>query len=471
MPSITSTGVGSGLDVNSIITSLMSVEKRPLTQLQTQASGIQSKISAFASLKGQLSNLGDVAAKLADPASWRPVKVETSTTTALTVTGSATAVPGQHSLTVSKLAQGQVLSSAAYATAASAVGTGSLKLEIGKTEAGVFTPATGKNPVTVNITAGNNTLTGVRDAINAAGAGVTASIVNGTGGARLVLRGADGAESSIRMTATDDDGNGTDAAGLSALAYDPAAAAGSGRNMTQSQAAQDAAFTIDGIAVTSASNTVTGALEGVTLQLRQATADPVSVTIANDTAAVRKNIDSFVGAYNALNKLLQSQTQADPNNRGVLQADSTAVSLLNSLRTMLRGSVSGLAAPNSLATAGIELQRDGSLLVSEKKLTPLLEKPAQLAAMFSQAGAGDTRGFGVRFKAWAQTLTGTEGMLTSRTEGLQRSVEANLKRQDAVQDRLDRTEARLRAQYQRLDTQMGSLNGQMQQMLSSLGLG
>lgn len=471
MPSITSTGVGSGLDVNSIITSLMTLEQRPLVQLQTQASGIQSKISAFASLKGQLSNLGDVAGKLADPANWKPVKVESSTTTALSVTASSGAVPGQHSLTVSRLAQAQVLSSNAYASSTSVVGTGTLTLETGKTEGGVFTPGEDDKPVTISINAGNGTLTGVRDAINAAGAGVTASIVNGTGGARLVLRGADGAENTIRVTATDDDGNATDAAGLSALSYDPAAPAGGGRNLTQSQAAQDAAFTIDGIEVTSASNTVTGAVEGVTLQLRQVTTEPVSVSISNDTAALRKNIDGFVGAYNALNKLVQSQTQADTNSRGPLQADSTAVSLLNNLRTMLRGSVSGLGVPDSLAAAGIELQRDGSLLVSDKKLTPLLEKPAQLAALFTQKGEGDARGFGERFKTWAQTLTGAEGLLTARTEGLQRSVEANQKQQDTMQDRLERTEKRLRAQYQRLDTQMSSLNAQMQQMLASLGMG
>lgn len=471
MPSITSTGVGSGLDVNAIITSLMTVEKRPLMQLQTQASGIESKISAFANLKGQLANLGDVAAKLADLANWKPVKVESSTTTALTATSSSGAAPGQHTLTVTRLAQSQVLSSAAYASSTSAVGTGTLTLEIGKTEDGVFTPREGGKPVTVAITPGNHTLTGVRDAINAAGAGVTASIVNGSEGARLVLRSADGAESTIRVSATDDDGNGTDAAGLSALAYDPAATAGSGRNLAQTQAAQDAAFTIDGIAVTSAGNTVTGALEGVTLQLRQVTSEPVTVTVSNDTAALRKNIDSFVGAYNALNKLLQSQTQADANSRGVLQADSTAVSLLNGLRGMLRGSVTGLDQPDSLAAAGLELQRDGSLLVSDKKLAPLLEKPAQLAALFARTGEGDARGFGVRFKSWAQALTGTDGMLASRTEGLQRSVEHNQKRQEVMLDRLDRTEARLRAQYQRLDTQMATLNAQMQQMAASLGLG
>lgn len=473
MPSITSTGVGSGLDVNSIVSSLMSVEQRPLYQLQAQASTIQTKISAFGALKSHVSNLGDVAARLATASNWAPLKVESSSATALTATVSSGAAPGRHTLTVGRLAQSQVLSSTAHASSTSVVGTGTLKLEIGKTENGMFTPRSGSTAVAVNITSANQTLAGVRDAINAAKAGVTASIVQGSEGARLVLRGADGAESSMRVTASDADGNATDAAGLSSLAYDPAATAGAGRNMTQGQAAQDALLKIDGIDVSSATNTVTGALEGVTLQLRQVATEPVTVDVINDTAALRKNVNDFVGAYNALNKLLQAQTQADPSgaSRGALQADSTAVSLLNGLRTMLRGTVGGLEDPNSLAAAGIELQKDGSLTVSEKKLAPLLEKPAQLAALFSRSGEADARGFGVRFKAWAETLAGASGPLAARTEGLQRSITGNRKQQDAVEDRLARTEARLRAQYQRLDTQMSTLNAQMKQMAASLGLG
>ncbi len=473
MPSITSTGVGSGLDVNAIITSLMTVEQRPLYQLQAQASTIQTKISAFGALKSQLSNLGDVAGKLAKASNWNPLKIESSSTTAVTATVSAGAAPGRHSLAVNRLAQSQVLASNAYASSGTVVGTGTLKLEIGKTEDGTFTPRAENSAFTVTIGEGQQTLAGVRDAINAAKSGVTASIVQGTDGARLVLRGADGGESSIRVTATDADGDSTDASGLSALAYDPAATAGAGRNLTQTQAAQDALLTIDGIEVASASNTVTGALEGVTLQLRQVTTEPVMVDVSNDTAALRKNVTDFVNAYNALNKLLQSQTQADPTgtSRGPLQADSTAVGLINNLRTMLRGSVSGLEEPASLAAAGISLQRDGSLLIDEKKLAPLLEKPAHLAALFTGAGEGDARGFGVRFEAWTKALTGSEGPLDARTEGLKRSSDSNRKQQDATQERLARTEARLRAQYQRLDTQMATLNAQMQQMAASLGLG
>jgi flagellar hook-associated protein 2 len=475
MTSITSTGVGSGLDVNTIVTSLMALEKRPLTMLQVKATTMQTKLSAFGTLKGQLAALGDVATRLAAAANWNPLQVDSSNSTAVSATASSSGQAGKHTLAIGRLAQSQALASGTFASSAAVVGTGTLKLEIGTTAAGVFTPKAGSVPATITITPAAQSLAGVRDAINAAGAGVSASIVNSGGTSQLVLRGADGADSSIRLTATDDDGNNTDVAGLSALAWDPAALAGAGKNLSQTQAALDAQFTLDGLALTSASNTPSDVLEGVTLSFKQVTTADVSLSVTVQTMAVRKNINDFIGAYNSLNKLLQSQTQADPSGKanGPLQADSTAVGLLNSLRDMLHGSVSGLADPSSLAIAGIELQRDGSLSINEARLAPLLDKPAQLAQLFSQVQSGtdlQSRGFGLRFSQWAKELTGDNAALAGRVGGLQRNVAANQKQQDVAQERLERTEARLRAQYQRLDSDMSRLNARFKQMSSSLGL-
>lgn len=475
MASISSTGVGSGLDVNTIVSSLMAVEKRPLSLLQTRASEIQTRISAFGNLKSQLSALGDVAARLATPASWNPLRVDSSDGASVTATAGTTAQAGTHTLQVDQLAQAQVLASGNFGSSATVVGTGTLTLELGSTTNGVFSAKSGSSPVSITIGSGNQTLAGVRDAINAAKAGVTASIVNGSAGARLVLRGSDGAESSIRLTAADDDGNATDQAGLSQLAFDPAAAAGAGRNLTQSQASQDAKFWLDGVELASATNTPADALEGVTFSLRQVTSEPVSLAIAVETSAVRKNVNDFVNAYNSLNRMVQAQTQADPTGaaRGALQADSAAVSLLNAMRTMLHGNVGGMAGTSSLNAAGIELQKDGSLSVNETRFGAAMGNPARLAQLFSQAQSGsdgDSRGIGVRFQQWAQQLTGDGGMLTNRVEGLTHSVELNQKQQDVQQDRLDRTEARLRAQYQRLDSQMSLLTAQLKQMTSALGL-
>ncbi|MGE0330439.1 MAG: flagellar filament capping protein FliD [Ramlibacter sp.] len=475
MPSITSTGVGSGLDVNSIVTSLMVLEKRPLTLLQGTASTLQTKLSAFGSLKSQIASLGDIATKLADSTHWNPLTADSTDAATVSASAASGAAPGKYRLEVQQLAQSQALASGYYAASTTTVGTGTITIELGTTSGGVFTPTPGGTPKNITIGAASQSLAGVRDAINAAGAGVTASIVNGAGGARLVLNGGDGAAGSMRVTVADDDANATDTAGLSALAWDPAAAVGAGRNLTQSQVAQDAQFTVNGLALTSATNTARDAVQGLTLTLSRQTTVPVDVTVAVQTVAVRKNVNDFVNAYNSLNKLLQQQTQADPGGtaRGPLQADSTATQLLSSLRGMLQGSVTGLSGANSLSTAGLELQRDGSLKVNDTRLAPLLAEPAKLAQLFGQAQAGaDTasRGFGVRFKEWAGALTSDAGTLASRTKGINESLTRNRKAQDAQEDRLTRTEARLRAQYQKLDTNMTSLNAQMAQLKSALGL-
>jgi flagellar hook-associated protein 2 len=475
MASITSTGVGSGLDVNSIVTSLMALEKRPLSLLQGTASTLQTKLSAFGSLKSQIASLGDIATKLADTANWNPLTADSTDAATVSASAASGAAPGKYRLEVQQLAQSQALASGYFAASTTAVGTGTLTIELGTTTGGVFTPASGTTPKTVTIAAASQSLAGVRDAINAAGAGVTASIVNGSGGARLVLNGGNGAAGSMRVTVADDDTNPTDTAGLSALAWDPAAAVGAGRNLTQSQVAQDALFTVNGLALSSATNSAKDVVQGLTLTLARTTTAPVDVTVAVQTVAVKKNVNDFVNAYNGLNKLLQTQTQADPSGaaRGPLQADSTATQLLSSLRGMLQGSVSGMAGAASLSAAGIELQRDGSLKVNDTRITPLLAEPARLAQLFAQAQAGteaNSRGFGLRFKQWTAALTSETGTLASRTSGISRSLTLNQKAQEQQQDKLTRTESRMRAQYQRLDTSMSSLNAQMSQLKSALGL-
>ena len=475
MASITSTGVGSGLDVNTIVTSLMALEKRPLTLLQGTASTLQTKLSAFGSLKSQIANLGDIATKLADTANWNPLTADSTDAASVSASAASGAAAGKYRLEVQQLAQSQALASGYFAASTTAVGTGAITIELGTTSGGVFTPASGSAPKVVTIGAASQSLAGVRDAINAAGAGVTASIVTGSGGARLVLNGGDGAAGSMRVTVADDDTNATDTSGLSALAWDPAAAVGAGRNLTQSQVAQDALFTVNGLALTSATNSARDVVQGLTLTLSRQTTVPVDVTVAVQTVAVKKNVNDFVNAYNSLNKLMQQQTQADPSGaaRGPLQADSTATQLLSSLRSMLQGSVTGMAGANSLSTAGIELQRDGSLKVNDTRLTPLLAEPARLAQLFGQAQAGTdatTRGFGVRFKAWASALTSETGTLASRTTGINDSLARNRKAQESQEDKLTRAEARLRGQYQRLDSNMTSLNAQLAQLKSALGL-
>lgn len=472
--SISSTGIGSGLDVNQIVTSLMTLEKRPLTQLQNRASATQAQLSAYGSLSSQVSTLGDLATRLADAANWKPLRVDSSDATSVQGTVSATAQAGSHVVQVQQLAQGQSLASAAYAQTSTVVGTGTLTLSTGTTAGSVFTPGSAA-PVVITIGEANKTLAGVRDAINAAQAGVTASIVTSGAGSQLVLRGADGAASSLRLSVSDADGNATDTAGLSALAWDPAAPVGAGRNLSQTQAAQDALFTLDSLALTSPGNSPQGLVDGLTLSFRKVTTGPVTVAVTTDAMVVRKNVNDFVSAYNGLNQLLKTQLKAGTGGgaSGPLQADATALSVLHSLRAALGGAVDGLTdGPAGLNAAGIELQRDGSLKVNETRLAPLLATPDKLSRLFSQAQDGTnagTRGIAVRLRQWADALTGSTGKLAGRTGGLQHTLTALQRREEGESDRLSRTEARLRAQYQSLDSVMGRLNAQLKQVTAAFG--
>lgn len=504
MPSLTSTGVGSGLDVNSVVTSLMALERRPLQLLQGRAGEVQTRLSAYGSLQSQLAALADVASRLAEPSAWQPLRVESSSAEAvaavpLPAQPGAAAAPPPAALTrlrleVQQLAQGQALASPAYAGGTSTVGTGELRIELGSLGPAGFAPGPAA-ALRISVSAANASLAGVRDAINAAGAaasvtaGITASIVGSGGEARLVLRGPEGAASVMRITATATDGQSQDAAGLSALAWDPAAAPVPGA-LAEVQVARDALYTLDGLALRSPRNQIDGAVEGVRLTLRQVTTAPVTLGVSADASALRKNIHDFASAYNGLVRLLQQQTLADPGgkNRGTLQGDSAPLGLLSQLRAMARSAVpgsegagagSGAAASLNLAALGLEAQRDGTLVVQEARLASALAQPALLARMFAAAPAAPAApavadpasgGLALRLKAWARRATGEDGAITQRLQGLRGTLDRNQKAQDTAQDRLARTEARLRAQYQRLDSDMSGLNARMSQMRASLGL-
>ena len=226
MPTLSSAGIGSGLDVEGIIKGLVGVERQPIAKLQEQAKSVQTKLSAVGQLQGQLSTLRDAARKLSDVSTWKAVSAVSSDAAALGVTAGAGAIASNYQVQVTKLASAQQLASANFpAGGASAVGSGTLTIELGSWNAdhSAFSAKPGAAPVSVNISPGENSLEAIRDKINAAGSAVIASIVTDAHGARLTLRSREtGADNGFRISAADDDGTNNDAAGLSALAYDPA---------------------------------------------------------------------------------------------------------------------------------------------------------------------------------------------------------------------------------------------------------
>jgi flagellar hook-associated protein 2 len=462
MASISSPGIGSGLDVNSIITQLMAIEQQPLTVLQTKATTIQSTVSEYGKIKSAISTMRDLASKLASTTTW--AQTTTNSTSSAVAAASTGSSAGTYSVEVQKLASVQTLATAVQ-PATAALGGGTLHIELGTWGAGQtsFTPKAGATAVDVTVAA-TDTLADVRDKINASGAGVTALVMTDSTGSRLLIRSnATGADNAFRTTVTDDDGGNADAAGLSQLAFDPSAAAA---QMTQSQTASDAQATVNGLAVTSDSNTLAGIVDGLTLTLNAETAltGPVTVNVVTDTDALKKTLTDFAAAYTAVVGLIATDTKYDAvaKKGAILQGDSAATGMQRQLRTLAGSASAASATFGHLSDIGLELQADGSMTVDGTKLDAALANPAELKKMFSASSATDPTldGFGKRFRVIADSMIGIDGAVTTRTDGLGQQLQRNQKDQDALQLRLDAIEKRYRAQYTALDTAMAQLQTQ-----------
>lgn len=463
MANISSAGIGSGLDVETIVSKLVTLERQPIDQLQTEQKGLQTDLSAYGKVQSYMSALRDAARSLTDASTWNAVTATSSDTSAVAVSAGAGAVASSYDIAVSRLASAQQVASSAYTASTSTVGTGSLTIELGawNADSTAFTPKSGTSAVTIDIGAADNTLEKIRDKINAASAGVTASIVKDASGARLTLRSSTtGAENAFRISVADDDGNDADTAGLSALAYDPSAASA---NLTRNQSAANAELTINGLAVSSASNTLSDVMDGLTLTLGKTTTTPVAVTVATDTTSIKKAVTDFASAYNDAVKYLRTATKYNEADKsaGDLQGDRTAIMMLSQLRSLASAGTAASSTFSRLSAIGLDPQADGTLKVSDTKLTSAVGQLAELKKAF--ATTDDTtlsnRGLAVQFRQLADTLLGTDGALSSRQDALRASIDRNSKRQSQLEDRVAAYEKRVRAQYTALDATMGQMSG------------
>jgi flagellar hook-associated protein 2 len=463
---VSSLGIGSGLDVNSIISSLMGVESQPLTLLQNQASTISTEISAVGQIKSLTSSFGDAAQALADTSLWSKTTSSSSDSTVVTAdTSSGTAVAGDYSVTVSQLAQGQTVTSKPFSSSSATLSTGTITIQLGTwsgTPPSSFAANTDATPVPpITIGPNDTSLSAIRDKINAANAGVTASIITDANGARLSLRStATGAENGFKITATEDVDDGDPTTGLSALNYDPSSA---NSQLTLNQSAVNAKATVNGIDVESASNTLSNISDGLSLTLAKVSSTPVDVSVSTDTASMTTAVNSFVSAFNSLNSYIAQQTKYDATSQtgGPLQGDPSIIGFQNQMRNVLNTDSSASSMYARLSDIGITIQADGSLAADSTKLSAALStNPQQVKALFATDGTtnADT-GFAVRFSNLAdQSLDTTNGNLATRYTGLQGELSRNSTAQSDMQTHLDATQARLTAQYQALDTQMSQMS-------------
>jgi flagellar hook-associated protein 2 len=446
---ISSTGVGSGLDVKSIVTQLVAIEKQPLKQLQAKATTFNTQLSLYGTVKSQVSAMGDAAALLAGASGWSAQKASSSNTAAVGVTAGSSATSAALSVEVQQLARAQTAASVGIAAGAAAGAAGSLSIELGDWTGGSFVPG-GAASVAVAIDAAD-TLSVIAGKINAADAGVTATILRDGSNERLVLRSAStGAAAGFRINTPADPGLST--LGLT----NPSDGVG-----FVGQVALDAEFTVNGIAVSSATNKVADVVPGVALQLSQVTLGPVEIVVENDLDAVQKNIQSFVDTYNAVNQTLSDATKytAATKTGGPLQGDSTTLGMQNALRAML-GSTSTGSTFSYLSDVGIERQTDGSLKINQTKLTDAKLDLTNLKNLFA-ANNGDatTNGFGLKVRDFSRALVAFDGAVTNKSTALQATIKRNSEDQDRVTDRAARVEVQLYKQYSALDAQMAQLNG------------
>lgn len=479
---ISSSGIGSGLDVNSIVQQLMTIEQKPLDALNTQQSSYQSKLTAYGTVKSGLSTLQTTLKKLTDASTLAPLKTSNSVETVLTAaakTGSG-ATPGSYSVTVSQLAQAEKLVAIGQTDSSTTIGTGTISFNFGTINGGTvsngkYTGATGFTTTgdtkTVTIDSSNNTLAGIRTAINKADIGVTASIVQDGSSTpyRLVLTNTStGEASSMQISVSGDAALGD------LLNHDPSN--DSGQAMTEVSKAQNALLSVDGLSVSKTSNNVSDVIAGVTLTLKDK--GTTSLTVAVDTAGVESNIKEFVDNYNKLNSSLKSLSSYDTTTKksGVLNGDSTVRNIQTQIRNTLMGTVSGSSNTlNRLSSVGVALQSDGSLALNSTKLqSALTDHFDELPALFGKSD--DTligHGFAYQLNDMITgLLDDSSGIIASKTDGINSALKRLNTNISNEESRLSRKEQSLRAQYTRLDTtmsKMSSTSSYLTQQLAALG--
>jgi flagellar hook-associated protein 2 len=450
MASITSAGVGSGLDVESIISQLVALERRPIDKLDSKRSIINAQISAYGSLKSKISAFESAMAALSKTASFKKFSGTSSDEDIFTATVDSSAARGSFAVEVQALAARDKISAGPYASIDTQIGTGTLTL------------AVGSESFDITVDSSNNTVSGLRDAINSASdnTGVTASLVNTDAGYRLILSSNQtGTSNALTVTVSGDgDGNNTDNSGLSSLAYD---VSGGVTNATAITTAKDAVITIDGFTVTNSSNIFADALQGVTFTAKSL--GTASLEVQRDDGAIVESVKSFVDAFNAL------RTEIKTQRAGQLEADSTLLSIERGIVDVLNSgnAISG-SAFSYLIQAGISIDKNGVMQVDEDDVISALNSDFNsFVSLFSAEGEG----FAARFESLADSWLQNDGLIEAREDGLESQVKRIDNDKIRLEARIDIVEARLRSQYSALDTlvsQLSSTGSFLSQQLASL---
>jgi flagellar hook-associated protein 2 len=396
---ITATGIGSGLDIESLVTQLIAAERAPTdNRLTSKEAQLTAKLSAFGLFQNSLAGFQSSLADLNNLSKFGQYTAASSDSDVVGATASADAAAGSYELGVTQLAKAHSLASGSYASVSDTVGIGTLTIRFGSTDYtppdpgpesyNSFTVNPERSTATITIDSDNNSLEGVRDAINTADIGVSAAIVNDGTGYRLLLSSDQtGTQNSLEISVDDlGDGDDLDSSGLSALAFNSGAI-----NQSQTVVAQDAIFSINGLSISSSNNTASDVIDGVDISLKDLTgAAPVTLTVAEDRDSVKQAINGLVTGYNSFIQSVNALTAYNPDTgtASPLQGDFSARSISSQLRQTITNAVAGFNGPfSSLSEIGITTKIDGSLEVDSEDLDSALEDNFdQIVGLFAQVG-------------------------------------------------------------------------------------
>jgi flagellar hook-associated protein 2 len=391
-PTVQELGLGSSLDVTSIVNALVTNAQIPQNQLANEVTTDQAQVSAYGQLSSALSTFQTSLTALQDPTTFQSLQASVANSsvasaTVSTVSGTGAPTAGSHTLSVSQLAQNQLVASGDFASTSDAIGTGTITIQAGtwSNNNTTFTPNPSAAAQTITIGSSDSSLTGIVQAINASSSSVTASIINDGTGSRLVLSGNNtGAANGFSVTVSNDSGSG-----LSALAYDPTASAPAPQT-TLLQSSLDASFTVDGIPITSASNTANNAIQGISLDLQQVTTTPTTLTVSQSSAGANAAIQGFVTSYNVLQSTISSLTSYDASTStaGPLNADPGVALITNDLQNIV-ANIFSTSAPGiqTVADLGLTFQETGSISLNQTTLSQALSSnPLAVGQLFETTG-------------------------------------------------------------------------------------
>jgi flagellar hook-associated protein 2 len=440
MAGLSSPGLGSGLDINSLVTQLVAAEKQaPQAQITRAQASTVTTISALGNLKGALGTFNTALANLKTVDAFSGRTATSSDPDIFKATASPTAAAGTYDVEVVQVASAHQIKSTAFASGASqVVGTGTLTINVGT------------NSFQVGVDATQHTLAGIRDAINQASGNtdfVRATIVNATDGAHLVLTGsATGAANVISVTQEGGDG------GLAGITY----GVGNTSHYTLGRAAQNSIVAVAGFARESTTATVTDVIDGITLSLLDSDPGEIhTLTVATDKTTVNSRIKTFVDQYNGMAKTLGDLRNFEPTTKkaGPLLGDALLRSIEADIRAKLGDTGGGSTVYRTLASVGITTQKDGTLALDGAKLTAALDANFdEVAKLF-----GGENGIATRLSNAITPRLATGAELDVRNARLNQKSVALQKQQAQLEARMVQVEKRYRTQFTALDSLLAKL--------------